>query len=219
MKWNIFGKKGENEAIALFEKHIGATIKAKDALLELGAALLKGDFDIVNKKNVEISDFERDADIIRRNIVTRLYGGAFMPLMRTFLYEFADALDDVTDKIQDASKRIVYLKGKKLPSKVKEKYSAMFKEIDDSVSMLSHITTDLFSGKQGIRKNLKKVKMAEHNLDILETEVFDEMLFSKKLDPLTIWLTCDVARLLARVGDMVEASGDKILVLRLLRRA
>jgi len=213
------GKGSEKETVGFFGQHMQETMKARKTFMELGAALISGNFKVVNEKNEMISNFERKADSIRRSIGTHLYEGAFMPLMRTFLFDFAESLDDVIDGMQDAAERIVYLKGKKLPKKVKDSYKKMFDEISKIVVMLDKVVKDLFAGKKGIREQIKKAKELEHNLDMLEKAVFDEVLFGKKTDPVTTWLICDIAHLLASVGDAVEESCDKIAVLRLMRQA
>lgn len=44
-----------------------------------------------------------------------MYSGAFMPVMRTRLYDLTDTMDSVIDGVQDAVDRMIYLEKKNQP--------------------------------------------------------------------------------------------------------
>ncbi len=220
MVWQIFPKlkDTEKETLELFKKHVELTLKAKQSFVELGTALIAGNFSLVEAKNKEIFEIERKADNVRRSIAKELYEGAFMPLMRTFLFDFAEALDDVVDCVQDAAEKILYFKNRKLPSKVKAKYNDMFAEVDKVIDLLNNIVNGLFKGNKNLKEKIKEAKLVEHNLDMIEKDVFDLVLLKQnKIEPVTTWLICDIAHLLAAIGDKVEESCDRVSVLSLIR--
>lgn len=214
----LFKRSAEKQVVDLFEKHMGQIVLEKAQLIECGKALLSEDYKQVKAKEEAISDIEHNADNIRREIIQHLYKGAFMPVMRTHLYDFSDKLDDIADVIQDAADKFGYLEGKKIPEKVKGIYRKMFSEIDTSVDLMEKIIKELFMGKNDIIGFVRAAKNSEHSLDLLKRDVLDSVLFDKKIEPVTAWLLCGTAELLSGVGDAVEECCDKATVLKLMRQ-
>jgi hypothetical protein len=50
-----------------------------------------------------VIDMEREGDTIRREIISNIYEGAFLPYLRPDLCRFAETVDRVFDKIEDTA--------------------------------------------------------------------------------------------------------------------
>lgn len=215
----IFGRDMEKETVELFKAMINEILSARQPFAEVGNALKKGDFKRIKQLAAVINEKEHNCDKIRRHISQNLYSGAFMPVMRTRLYDLTDGIDDVIDRVQDAVDRIIYLEHKKLPAKVAGLYVKMVDEGCTAIAELSVIINGLFAGSPELMKEVKKANLSEHNLDLLKRDVLDIILFDKRLDCTSVWLESNVASLLSEVGDAVEKCCDDVAILRLLRQA
>ena len=215
----IFGRDMENETVELFKAMVQEILAARQPFKEVGFALKKGDFRKIKVLAKEINEKEHNCDKIRREISQKMYSGAFMPVMRTRLYDLTDTMDSVIDGVQDAVDRMIYLEKKKLSPKVVDLYLKMIDESCTGITHLSVIIENLFSGSQELMSNVKKANISEHNLDILKRDVLNIVLFDKKMDCTFVWLSVNVATLLSEIGDSVEKCCDDVAILRLLRQA
>jgi predicted phosphate transport protein (TIGR00153 family) len=214
---NIFGQDKEKETIKLFEDLMKEMLKARAVFSECGDALIKGKFNIVKKKALAVSDIEHNADYLRIKIGKRLYSGAFMPIMRSRLYDLADAIDDIFDSIRDTANTFIYLQKRRLSKKIKANYKEMIAESCMGMLAFEKVVTGFFSGDKNIESKIKKCKWHEHNLDILKKSMFDEMLLKGKADAVTVWLITSIACLISSIGDSIEDCCDKLVVLALVK--
>jgi len=127
----------------------------------------------------------------------RLYKGAFMPIMRSRLYDLADGVDNIFDSIRDTANTFIYLKDKKFPSKVKDIYRKMVAEACKGITVFEKVVRGFFEGAKDLEAKIKKANVHEHNLDVLKKEVFDDerisqaiLEFSKKFTGFSLYLFC-----------------------------
>lgn len=222
LKWlrilPLFGRNKEKETVELFKQMMKEIVDVRVPFKEVGKALKDGDFKKMALYSKQISDYEHKCDKLRREISQNLYLGAFMPAMRTRLYDLTDSIDSVIDSVQDSVDRMVYLEHKKVPKKVLDTYIKMIDEACRGIALLSIIMGNLHSGSPDLMSNIKKANLVEHNLDMLKKEVLDNILFDKKLDPVCVLVSWKVSKFLAEIGDSIERCCDDISVLRLIRQ-
>lgn len=222
LKWlrilPIFGRNKETETVELFKQMTKEILAVKEPFKEVGKALNKGDFKKLAMFSKVVNDQEHKCDRLRRQISQNLYSGAFMPAMRTRLYDLTDTIDSVIDSVQDAVDRMAYLEHKKTSPKVIGIYIKMIDEACEGISRLSIIIDNLFSGSPELMANIKRANLVEHNLDMLKKDVLDIILFDKKLNPVCVLVSWQVSKFLAEVGDCIERCCDDVSVLRLVRQ-
>ncbi|MFH1065584.1 MAG: DUF47 family protein [Nanoarchaeota archaeon] len=222
LKWlrilPIFGRSKEKETVELFKQMMKEIVDVRVPFKEVGKAIKKGNFRKVAEFSQKIRDQEHKCDKLRRQISQNLYSGAFMPAMRTRMYDLTDTIDSVIDSVQDSVDRMVYLEHKKVPPKVLDIYIKMIDEACRGMAILSIIMDNLYSGSLDLMANIKKANLVEHNLDELKKEVLDNILFDKKLDPVCVLVCWKVSKFLAEIGDCIERSCDDVSVLRLMRQ-
>lgn len=222
LKWlrilPIFGRSMEKETVELFKRMMKEIVGAREPFKEIGKALKKGNFKKVAELSKLVREHEHRCDKIRRQISQNLYSGAFMPAMRTRLYDLTDTIDSVIDSVQDAVDRMVYLEHKKVPPRVLDIYIKMIDEACRGIAFLSLIMDNLYSGSPQLMANIKKANIVEHNLDMLKKDVLDIILFDKKLNPVCVLVSWQVAKFLAEIGDCIERCCDDVSVLRLIRQ-
>ena len=215
----LFGRDKEKETVELFRALLAEVSMGSSAFVECSKGLLDDDFDMVAAKAIDVTKHEKNADQIIAKIIFHLYGGAFLPGMRTQLHELAIFIDDVIDNMQNGANAFVYMRDKKFPDQVKVVYWKLIEESAKSVSQLQTIMDDMFENRESLMDSIKVAKIMEHNCDVLKKEVFDKVLFDKKLEPVTSRLLTDLAGFISSIADSVEDCCDKVVVLKLLRQA
>lgn len=84
-----------------------AVIEKIDAHLRLLVAACEGFHEGLEtgktKRVRQVFHFEREADVIRREVVRAVYEGAFLPYLRPNLCRFVEIVDRVFDAIEDAA--------------------------------------------------------------------------------------------------------------------
>lgn len=215
----FFGRSIEKKIVELMKRHLQKTVAMNEILTQAGDAVVKGKYKIVEEKAEEVSVIEHQADEIRREILSELYKGAFLPGTRTQLYNLVNMLDGVANKIQNSVQAFVYLRGKNFSSKAKNIFGKIIEETNKSVISLGKVLNDLFEGKPEIRDHIREVGALEHNVDLLKKEMFHYILFEKKLDALSSRVIGDVVNFISSISDMAENSCDRIELLKILRQA
>jgi predicted phosphate transport protein (TIGR00153 family) len=56
-----------------------------------------------------VPDMEREADTLRRDIITTIYAGAFLPYLRPDLCRFVSLVDEVFDLLQETANLYLYM--------------------------------------------------------------------------------------------------------------
>lgn len=215
----LFGRDKEKETVELFRSLMGEIILGNEAFVDCTKGLLDEDYNTVAAKALDVSKHEKNADQIIAKIILHLYSGAFLPGMRSQLHELAIFIDDVIDNMQNAANAFVYMRDKKFPEPVKAVFWKLADESRMSVRQLQIILEDMFENKEAIMEDIKVAKLMEHNCDVLKKEVFDKVMFDKKVEPITNRLLTDIAGFISSISDAVEDCSDKIMVLKLLRQA
>lgn len=215
----LFGRDKEKETVDLFRSLLSEIVVANESFVACVKALLDEDFKVVAEKASDVTKHEKDADQIISKIILHLYSGAFLPGMRTQLHELAIYTDDVIDNMQNAVNAFGYMKGKKFPEHVKGAYWKLADESRRSVNQLQAVLEDLFENKETIMEDVKAAKLMEHNCDVLKKEIFDKVMFDKKIDAISSRLLTDLATFISSIADSVEDCCDKVTVLKLLRQA
>jgi predicted phosphate transport protein (TIGR00153 family) len=89
--------KKEKEVIELIEKHADKVEECVSTSLSTLQAYLNGDIASAKKLARETDNLETQADLIRHHVRDKLYGGAYMPLLREDVYKLVESLDKVAN--------------------------------------------------------------------------------------------------------------------------
>lgn len=87
----------EKEVIQLIEKHADKVDECMSVAQETLQAYLKEDIQKAKTLARETDRLETEADIIRHEVRDKLYGGAYMPLLREDVYKLVESLDMVAN--------------------------------------------------------------------------------------------------------------------------
>ncbi len=89
--------KKEKEVIELIEKHADKVEECLATSLSTLEAYINDDIPKAKKLARQVDNLESQADLIRHQVRDRLYGGAYMPLLREDVYKLVESLDMVAN--------------------------------------------------------------------------------------------------------------------------
>ncbi len=89
--------KKEKEVLELIEKHADKVEECMSTSLSTLQAYLDGDIASAKRLARQTDNLETQADLIRHKVRDKLYGGAYMPLLREDVYKLVENLDKVAN--------------------------------------------------------------------------------------------------------------------------
>ncbi len=219
---SFFGKKSEEqEVVDLFAKHLAIVKQAKDLLQEVAELAFAKEFDLVKKKSAEVSELERQADALKIEINYKLQKGAFLPSMRTNLYNLITANDQVCNEVKNASNMFIYLKALKVPKEVIPIIRNIIKKAGESVDALQKNFISLSESKQDMERHMSEVRNSESGSDRLQRDVFDTFFFKLKgkKDALTIQTVGKLAHYISSIADEAEDASQVMMLIRIMKQS
>jgi hypothetical protein len=114
LAWVVITSEGVKSPIAKFfsEHEIDSIIKEMSDIFRAlcSAAFDEKDFAHVETYADKVSNMEKDADVARRKTAALLYEGAFLPVMRSRLYDLSGRIDNVADTMKNVANMLHYLR-------------------------------------------------------------------------------------------------------------
>ncbi len=148
-----------------------------------------------------------------------LYEGAFLPVMRSRLYDLSGRLDNVADAIKNVANMLGYLKGRKVPKGIMDVLEELSENACKSAELMEPALEALFERKPEFQSLNDKIKDLEEKSDIYQREMFDRILFDKKLKPVTVQIIGWIGHGLSEVCDEAKHVSDTMSLLRIMEIA
>lgn len=215
----IIGRAPEKDTLNLFIKHVSIIETMRLPLKELLDASLNNKHSVVKKKIEEISLLESKADDVRRKTTLKLYSGAFLPVMRSPLYQLSLQIDNVANTIQDAGNLFRYLKDIHIPKKAIPFLKELVELADKSMLLLKKTLLDLFDNKKDFENNIQKIRETEKAADNIQMDLFDALYLEKNIKSLVLQLLIKTGHTLSEISDEVEDTGDLMVLLKILKQS
>jgi len=216
----IFGRDKEKETVQWFLKHVDVVQKMSKPLEEaVYATFKKKDFKLVAEKSKELNELEKKADVARKKTAALLYEGAFLPVMRSRLYDLSGRIDNVADAIKNAANMLGYLKEKKVPKPLIDILLRLGDNAAKVAELINPALQALFDNKPEFQGLSEKIKNLEEKSDIYQSEMFDRILFDNTMKPITIQIIGWIGHALSEVCDEAKHVSDTMSLLRIMKVA
>ncbi len=200
------GKK-EEKVLKKIRSHIELLCRA----CELFSAALESD----DKSSMRaVSDLEREADGIKRKIISGIYEGAFLPYLRPDLCRFVETVDDVFDMLEDAAFNSMNIY---LPHSIRdESYRIAF--LNRRMCEMLLVTFDAMVNGEDLREKVLAIRIYEKKIDDmkfgilcdLQELVIDSFWHGKALSDFVSGLT--------GISDIIEDASDHLQIIHLSMR-
>ena len=174
--------KKEKEVIELIEKHADKVKECVVTSLRTLKAYLGGDIATAKKLARQVDNLESHADLIRHQVRDRLYGGAYMPLLREDVYKLVESLDMVANAAEKCCDAFLNQRPV-IPELLKKDF---LKIITVSTSVIEPLREALLCYLKGLcpvevsRHHAKDVGLIESKVDSLDWDL-TKKIFSSDL--------------------------------------
>lgn len=166
--WSWISKKIERNYLGMSLNHVEMIIKVTEELLEMIRNIKNKDYDKAKGTYKKVFEAEREADVIKRSIITELSKGTIHPIDREELIRLVLSSDDIATYSKASARRLIIILdlGFEIPSetlsiieKMAEKNSIASKYISSAISALI--------------KNTKEALKIADEIERVEEEVDD----------------------------------------------
>jgi predicted phosphate transport protein (TIGR00153 family) len=198
------GGKTEQRVIENIRKHIRTLCSASDCFKK---AIEKQDKDLM----FSVSDLEREGDSIRREIISTIYEGAFLPFLRPNICRFVEIVDEAFDALKDAAIASEYLE----PKLDKETEDECIKIADINLKMCEMLLLafeTLFS-KEDLREKTLAIRIYEKKIDELKFDLLNKLRTKEVKGYWEGKMLSDFISYLTQVSDVVEDASDYLYII------
>ncbi|WP_448376656.1 DUF47 domain-containing protein [Fervidobacterium sp.] len=159
----------------------------------------------------DIKRIEHEADVLRRDIISEIYKGLFLPDMREVIHSLTEGVDRIVNKCESVSKIIDY-QHPNVPSDLQKKILGQLECAVNAATAFVIATEKLFDNIDEVKNYVIEVERFEHDEDMLEEEIL-RAIFSLEV-PLSEKM--QLKELVINIGDIVDRTEDASDILEVL---
>jgi predicted phosphate transport protein (TIGR00153 family) len=205
----ILGGKKEEQAIENIRRHI--------SVLHSAAECFKKALEGRNKNQMYcIPDLEREGDSVRREIISVIYEGAFLPFIRSSICRFVEIVDEAFDILEDAASEFEYL-GPKLDKDI-EQDCIKIADINMNMCDMLLIAFETLFGKGDLREKTLAIRIYEKQVDEIKFDLTRKLMKKEVKDFWEGRTLSDFISYITRISDVIEDASDYLHIINLSLR-
>jgi predicted phosphate transport protein (TIGR00153 family) len=204
------------------EKHIRVVAECGHLLKPFFAAVAAGDWDKAGDIRSNISQLEKDADTLKREIRMDLPSGIFMPIERTDLLELLTQQDKIANRTKDIAGRVF---GRKMvvPNGLAENFDVYLTRcldaIDKAADAINELDDLLEAGFRGrevelVDKMISQLDAIEDDTDMMQVELRRALLeIEKDLNCVDVMFLYQIIEWVGDLADLAERVGARLEIM------
>ncbi|MFQ6370713.1 TIGR00153 family protein [Shewanella sp. YIC-542] len=201
------------------QEHIDKVFDCATLLVPFFEATFAKDWDSAVAIRKKISQEEKDADNLKREIRLTLPGGLFMPVERTDLLELLTQQDKIANKAKDISGRII---GRELlvPEAIQTPFLAYLQRCLDAVALAKEAINELddlleagFRGREVdlVAKMISELDVLEEDTDDLQIQVRRQLYsIEMELNLIDVMFLYKIIEWVGDLADLAERVGSRL---------
>lgn len=201
------GGKTEQKVIENIKRHIKVLCTASDCFKR---ALEDRDKDRV----LCIPDLEREGDTIRREIISNIYEGAFLPFLRPNICRFVEIVDEAFDVLEDAANEFVNLE----VDKDLEEDCTKIADINMKMCDMLLIAFEALFRKEDLKEKNLAIRIYEKKVDEIKLDLIKKL---RRREIKDFWqgkTLSDFISYLTRISDIIEDASDYLYIMNVSLR-
>ncbi|MER2493711.1 TIGR00153 family protein [Catenovulum sediminis] len=214
----VFGK----SPFKALETHIDIVYKASSILPSFFEAVFESDWAKAEELRQQISQYEKDADKLKRDLRIQLPKGLFLPVERTDLLNLLVQQDKIANKAKDIAGRVI---GRELPipGSLQEAFMTYLKRCIDAVALATKAINELdelletgFRGREVdlVEKIISEVEIIEEDTDKMQISLrLSVKAHESELSPIDAIFLYDVIEWVGDLADRAESVGGRLELL------
>lgn len=205
----VFGGGTEQKVIDNIKRHM-------QILLSASECFKKGIEEWDKDQMYCVADLEREGDGIRREIISTIYEGAFLPFLRTNICRFVEIVDEAFDVLKDAAFEFKHL-GPKLDEDIMED-CIKISDINSQMCDMLIIAFDTLFNKGDLREKTLAIRIYEKKVDDIKFDLISKL---RGKDVKDFWegrIISDFMSYLTHISDVIEDASDYLHIINLSMR-
>jgi predicted phosphate transport protein (TIGR00153 family) len=211
----IFG----SSPVSPLQKHMTKVYKCANELIPLFNAVINEDWEEVARLQQIISDLEKEADVLKKELRLNLPKGIFMPVSRQDLLEVLLMQDSIANKAKDIAGTIVG-RHMTLPDVVQEDYIrfvtrcvAACKQARKAINEFDELVATGFSGQeiQIVTDMITKLDKIESDTDNLQSAIRLQIFeIENDLPPIEAMFLYKIIEATGEIADKSQGVGSRL---------
>jgi len=201
------------------QKHMSKVFDCASELIPLFNAVIDEDWDLVKQHQQKISDLEKEADVLKKELRMQLPKGLFMPVSRQDLLEVLLTQDKIANKAKDIAGTIV---GRQivLPEIIHDDYTHFVQRCVDAcnqaltaINELDELVETGFSGQEVkiVVDMITKLDAIESDTDNLQSAIRSEIFsIENVLQPIDVMFLYKIIEWTGDVADNAQRVGSRL---------
>ncbi len=182
-------------------------------------AFLKGEQEKVKDVARKIFKAEHDADMVKKEIRSRLPKSILLPVARGDILRFLKEQDNIADSAEDLAALLI-LRKTTVPEELKEKIKNFVDKVLETYEVAMTVSSEIkllaetsFGGEEAhkVMDLIEQLKLKEWEADKAQMNVARKMFsIEKKLDPVSVMMWMHIFRELGTLANHAENAGDQM---------
>ncbi len=182
-------------------------------------AFLKGEQGKVKDVAKKIFKAEHDADIVKKEIRSRLPKSILLPVARGDILRFLKEQDNIADSAEDLAALLI-LRKTTVPEELKEKLKKFVDKVLETYEVAMTVSSEIkllaetsFGGEEAhkVMELIEQLKVKEWEADKAQMNVARKMFsIEKKLDPVSVMMWMHIFKELGTLANHAENAGDQM---------
>jgi len=194
--------KKEHKVADNMRKHINLLCNACSLF---GTAIEKDDRSLMR----DLIDIERESDSIRREVISKIYDGAFLPYLRPDLCRFIEIVDHVFDVLEDIV--LYYLDGK-IPEQIKNDCIRVA-YLNSKICEMLLMTFEAMLKGDNLREKTLAIRIYEKKIDDIKFSLIKDI---HKIPISNFWegkILSDFISGITSISNIIEDASDSLQII------
>jgi predicted phosphate transport protein (TIGR00153 family) len=203
------GGKTEQKVIENIKRHIKVLCTASDCFKK---ALEDRD----KNRILCIPDLEREGDTIRREIISNIYEGAFLPFLRPNICRFVEIVDEAFDVLEDAANEFEFINFEL--DKELEEDCTKIADINMKMCEMLLIAFEALFRKEDLREKNLAIRIYEKKVDEIKFDLIKKL---RRREIKDFWqgkILSDFISYLTHISDVIEDASDYLYIMNVSLR-
>ncbi len=196
------------------EKKVIEDIKTHIKILCSAAECFKNSISTENKEGTFcVTDLEREADSVRREIISNIHQGAFLPFIRPNICRFIEMVDEAFDVLEDAAFEFRYVRDD-LYKIIKPECEKIAK-INAAICELLLIAFDTLTARGDIKEKNLAIRIYEKQVDDLKFDIINKL---RAIELNNFWdgkIISDFVEYNTKISDLIEDASDYLYIIEI----
>lgn len=204
------------------EKHMRIVTKCANQLIPFFESCSQDDWVEAAEVRKLISQTEKDADLLKRQLRLELPGGLFMPVARADILELVTQQDKIANRAKDIAGRVL---GRKLkfPEALQANFSKYLRRCVDAAEKAADAINELddlletgFRGREVelVEKMINQLDAIEDDTDTMQIALRSDLLkIENDLNPVDVMFLYQIIEWVGDLADLSERVGARLEIM------